>query len=184
MWPSQLAVMRNSVLRNTGICVQYSASEYTTSQIWIAQRKIWGLKSSQVIKAKLLPNRSLVAWGTQRIALGAWIFHGNTFHFIWTWAPKFSAFSSEGPFKISLGSSLVKSSLFWQGSPISHRLVLKGVLHKIKTTWWKFCTIIATCSDHENNTWINSGFNYIQTHDLCNTSVVPLTTSWTIKPTH
>ena len=52
-----------------------------------------------------MPNRSLVAWGTQRIALGALVFHGNTFHFI-CWASKFSAFSSKGPFKISLGSSL------------------------------------------------------------------------------
>ena len=54
---------------------------------------------------RLLPNRSPVAWGSQRIALGALIFHSNTFHFI-CWAPKFSAFSSEGPFKIFLGSSL------------------------------------------------------------------------------
>ena len=56
-------------------------------------------------QARLLPNRSPVAWGTQRIALGAWMFHGNTFNFI-CWAPKFSVFSSEGPFKIFLGSSL------------------------------------------------------------------------------
>ena len=56
--------------------------------------------------ARLLPNRSPVAWGSQRIALGALIFHSNTFHFI-CWAPKFSVFSSEGPFKIFLGSSLV-----------------------------------------------------------------------------
>ena len=54
---------------------------------------------------RLLPNRSPVAWGSQRIALGALIFHSNTFHFI-CWAPKFSAFISEGPFKIFLGSSL------------------------------------------------------------------------------
>ena len=55
--------------------------------------------------ARLLPNRSPVAWGSQRIALGALIFHSNTFHFI-CWAPKSSAFSSEGSFKIFLGSSL------------------------------------------------------------------------------
>ena len=55
--------------------------------------------------SRLLPNRSPVAWGSQRIALGALIFHSNTFHFI-CWAPKFSAFSSEGPLKIFLGSSL------------------------------------------------------------------------------
>ena len=54
-----------------------------------------------------MPNRSPVAWGSQRIALGALIFHSNTFHFI-CWAPKFSVFSSEGPFKIFLGSSLEK----------------------------------------------------------------------------
>ena len=59
---------------------------------------------------RLLPNRSPVAWGSQRIALGALIFHSNTFHFI-CWAPKFSAFSSEGPFKIFLGSSLESQSL-------------------------------------------------------------------------
>ena len=57
------------------------------------------------VHTRLLPNRSLVAWGSQRIALGALIFHSNTFHVI-CWAPKFSAFSSEGPFKIFLGSSL------------------------------------------------------------------------------
>ena len=57
------------------------------------------------LRARLLPNRSPVAWGSQRIALGALIFHSNTFHFI-CWAPKFSAFSSEGPFTIFLGSSL------------------------------------------------------------------------------
>ena len=56
-------------------------------------------------EARLLPNRSPVAWGSQRIALGALIFHSNTFHFI-CWAPKFSAFSYECPFKIFLGSSL------------------------------------------------------------------------------
>ena len=56
--------------------------------------------------SRLLPNRSPVAWGSQRISLGALIFDSNTFHFIF-WAPKFSAFSSEGPFKIFLGSSLV-----------------------------------------------------------------------------
>ena len=56
-------------------------------------------------RARLLPNRSPVAWGSQRIALGSLIFHSNTFHFI-CWAPKFSAFSSEGHFKIFLGSSL------------------------------------------------------------------------------
>ena len=55
--------------------------------------------------SRLLPNRSPVAWGSQRIALGALIFHSNAFHFI-CWAPKFSVFSSEGPFKIFLGSSL------------------------------------------------------------------------------
>ena len=57
------------------------------------------------VVARLLPNRSPVAWGSQRIALGALIFHSNTFDFI-CWAPKFSAFSSEGPFKVFLGSSL------------------------------------------------------------------------------
>ena len=57
-----------------------------------------------IVKAVAL-NRGPVAWGSQRIALGALIFHGNTFHFICR-APKFSAFSSEGPFKIFLGSSL------------------------------------------------------------------------------
>ena len=31
---------------------------------------------------RLLPNRSPVAWGSQRIALGPLIFHSNTFHFI------------------------------------------------------------------------------------------------------
>ena len=55
--------------------------------------------------SRLLPNRSLVAWGARRIALGALIFHSNAFPFICC-APKFSAFSSEGPFKIWLGSSL------------------------------------------------------------------------------
>ena len=54
---------------------------------------------------RLLLNRNPVAWGTRRRALGTWIFHCNTLHFIW-WVPKFSAFSSEGPFKIFLGSSL------------------------------------------------------------------------------
>ena len=72
--------------------------------------KIFRFKKSSLIIIelywpRLLPNRSLVAWGSQRIALGALIFHSNTFHFI-CWAPKFSAFSSEGPFKIFLGSSL------------------------------------------------------------------------------
>ena len=64
-----------------------------------------GVKNTSFI-ARLLPNRSPVAWATQRVALGAWIFHGNSFHLI-CWAPKFSAFSSEGPLKIFLGSSLV-----------------------------------------------------------------------------
>ena len=58
-----------------------------------------------LLHARLLPNRSPVAWGSQRIALGALIFRSNTFHFI-CWAPKSSAFSSEGPFKSFLGSSL------------------------------------------------------------------------------
>ena len=49
---------------------------------------------------RLLSNMSLLAWGSRRIALGTWIFHDNTFHFI-CWAPKFSAFSSEGPLKFS-----------------------------------------------------------------------------------
>ena len=53
-----------------------------------------------------------VAWGSQTIALGALIFHSNTFHFIiLCWAPKFSAFNSEGPFKIFLGSSLASAVL-------------------------------------------------------------------------
>ena len=64
---------------------------------------------------RLLPNRSPVAWGSQRIALGALIFHSNTFHFI-CWAPKFSAFSSEGPFKIFLGSSLVYQEIFYKSN--------------------------------------------------------------------
>ena len=64
-------------------------------------------------QSRLLPNRSPVAWGSQRIALGALIFHSNTLHFI-CWAPKFSAFSSEGPFKIFLGSSLVNASIMIQ----------------------------------------------------------------------
>ena len=62
-------------------------------------------------KARLLPNRSLVAWGTRRIALGAWIFHSNTFHFI-CWAAKFSAFSFNGPFKLFLRSNLVRVHLY------------------------------------------------------------------------
>ena len=33
-------------------------------------------------------------------------------------------------------SSQVKASLFRQGSPISHRLVSKGALRKIRTTWF------------------------------------------------
>ena len=67
--------------------------------------KIGHASSRPFYSSRLLPNRSPVAWGSQRIALGALIFHSNTFHFI-CWAPKFSAFSSEGPFKIFLGSSL------------------------------------------------------------------------------
>ena len=55
--------------------------------------------------SRLLCNRSPVAWGTRRIALGALIFHSNAFAFMCC-APKFSAFSCEGPFKIFLGSSL------------------------------------------------------------------------------
>ena len=62
-------------------------------------------KANTLLFTRLLPNRSPVAWGSQTIALGALSFHSNTFHFI-CWAPKFSAFSSEGPFKIFLGSSL------------------------------------------------------------------------------
>ena len=64
--------------------------------------------------ARLLPNRSPVAWGSQRIALGTLTFDSNTFHFI-CWTPKFSAFSSEGSVKIFLGSSLamIVKKHFW-----------------------------------------------------------------------
>ena len=37
-------------------------------------------------------------------------------------------------FHLIVKSSPVQSSLFWQGSPISYRLVSKGALRKIKTT--------------------------------------------------
>ena len=69
------------------------------------ENEVHVLQKMRAVFARLLPNRSPVAWGSQRIALGALIFHSNTFHFI-CWAPKFSAFSSEGPFKVFLGSSL------------------------------------------------------------------------------
>ena len=67
-------------------------------------------RQAKYYNSRLLPNRSPVAWGSQRIALGALIFHSKTFHFIW-WDPKFSAFSSEGPFNIFLGSSLELTAL-------------------------------------------------------------------------
>ena len=69
----------------------------------------WALESilaiNKISNPRLLPNRSPVAWGSQRIALSGLIFHSNTFDFI-CWAPKFSAFSSEDSFKIFLGISL------------------------------------------------------------------------------
>ena len=69
-----------------------------------SSKRFW-ISMVKLMPSRLLPNRSPVAWGSQRIALGALIFHSNAFHFI-CWAPKFSVFSSEGPFKIFLGSSL------------------------------------------------------------------------------
>jgi len=69
------------------------------------------VKTWIVNNARLLPNRSTVTWGSQRIALGTLIFHSNTFHFI-CWAPKLSAFSYEGPYKIFLGSTLVNDNSF------------------------------------------------------------------------
>ena len=86
---------------------------------------------------RLLPNRSPVAWGSQRIALGTLIFHSNTFHFI-CWAPKFSAFSYEGPFKIFLGSSLDARPAGYIAASLNVFNVKKNSLQLSKTCFTVF----------------------------------------------
>ena len=61
------------------VCVvrSYGAHLYYLENYILAQ-----FNMSIFVCTRLLPNRSPVAWGSQRIALGALIFHSNTFHFI------------------------------------------------------------------------------------------------------
>ena len=90
--------------------------------------------------SRLLPNRSPVAWGFQRIALGALIFHSNTFLFICCSAGNnFSLFRGHMSFQIFL---LVGHLTNWTG----HNLLTDNTLKKRTQDVLVTCSVIV--SDH------------------------------------
>ena len=113
---------------------------------------------------RLLPNRSQVVWGTHRIALGAWLFHGNTFNFI-CWLLNSQLLALRAPFEIFLGSSLEHNSQLliftdFQCQSINcHWLIL--IIIELLIDWFSFIDIVGrtdtgiSVEEYEFNNYIS-----------------------------